>query len=292
MRNLAAPNGRDKPSSSGSAASYRARIARFYGDRCQIQAVHRVGGAGAVFFVVDYSHRSRFLRTLGSVSRGEDLIEQSAMDLLHPERLVFAYERLMLVALSLVPEPRSVLLLGLGGGAMYRHLAAYLPGCAVTVVERETRVIDLARRYFHIQGSVIHADAEDVVADARHAFDVMMVDIYDARGAVPVQDSFWQDCAAALAPKGCVAINWAGFLDSERMREEIRRIASHLGRSFFLTERNLAPNMVQLVPTDPSCRLVDLESRLERFARAHKLPRDDRTVLEYCDARSRYSPRR
>jgi spermidine synthase len=291
MRN-SATSGHHGPSPPRGAASYKARIAEYYGSACQVQAVQRLGPSGAVFFVVDYPHRSRFLRTLGSVSRGEELIEQSAMDLLRPERLVFTYERLMLVALALVPEARSVLLLGLGGGAMYRHLAAYLPDCAVTVVERERRVVDLARRYFHVTGPVIQGDAEDVVADSSGAFDVVMVDIYDARGAVPVQDGFWQDCVSALKPKGCVAINWAGFLDSAQMREEIGRITPLLGRSFFLTERSSRPNMIQLAPADPTCRLADLEGRVERFTRFHKLPREDRVVLDYCEARSRYPARR
>ena len=90
----------------------------------------------------------RLVRMLGSIDRTGRIMEQSAMDLLRPERLVFGYERLMLAAFALVPEPRSALLLGLGGGAMSRHLAAYLPDCAVTVVEREPVMRAIAAALF------------------------------------------------------------------------------------------------------------------------------------------------
>src|SRR5690349_1439898 len=107
----------------------RQEIEHQYGARCQIQAMRRAPRFGATVFVVDYTRGTRCLRVLGSLAPGGNVVEQSAMDLLHPERLVFGYERLMLAAFALVPEPRTALLLGLGGGAMCRHLAAYLPDC-------------------------------------------------------------------------------------------------------------------------------------------------------------------
>src|SRR5271167_2490705 len=98
------------------------------------------------------------------------------MDLLRPERLVYGYERMMLVAFALVREPRSALLLGLGGGAMCRHLDAYVPDCAITVVERDPVVRALAKRHFHVTRPVIIDDAASVVIRERGAHDVVLVD--------------------------------------------------------------------------------------------------------------------
>src|SRR5260370_34846025 len=86
------------------------------------------------------------------------------MDLLRPERLVFLYERLMLLAFAVVERPVAALLLGLGGGAMCRHLAADLPDCAVTVVERDGAVIDLARPFFHVTHPIRRGEAPAAVA--------------------------------------------------------------------------------------------------------------------------------
>ena len=159
----------------------RGRIIGHYGEDCRIQQVRRTPRFRSSLFVVDLMQGARLTRILGATGKS-GLTEQSAMDLLRPERLVFLYERLMLIAFALVERPRSALLLGLGGGAMCRHLAAFLPDCVVTVVERDAAVIELARRFFHIDRPILVADAQEVVADARGSYDVILADLYDGRG--------------------------------------------------------------------------------------------------------------
>src|ERR1700692_925521 len=122
----------------------RERIREHCGSSCEILTLRRAPRFGATLFVADCMRRGRLVRMLGSIDRTGRIMEQSAMDLLRPERLVFGYERLMLGAFALGPQPRPARLLGLGGGAMLRHLAAYMPGCEVTVVEREPAVQAIA----------------------------------------------------------------------------------------------------------------------------------------------------
>ena len=57
---------------------------------------------GAPVFVVDFDRGPRHFRTsLGSFGGpAPQVTEQSSMDLLYPERLVFHYERLMSLALG------------------------------------------------------------------------------------------------------------------------------------------------------------------------------------------------
>src|SRR5579859_6261766 len=228
----------------------RERIKEHCGASAEILTLRRAPLFGATLFVADCLRHGRLVRMLGSVDKTGRVIEQSAMDLLRPEKLVFGYERLMLAAFALAKEPRSALLLGLGGGAMLRHLAAYLPECAVTVVEREPVVRAIARRYFHLKHPVVMADAAEVVTAARRAFDVVLVDLYDAGGAAETKQRFWKDCLRALTPGGALGINWAEFVGVTRLQQEARVIAGAIGRSFFLTERVSRPNVVQLAPTD------------------------------------------
>ncbi len=237
-------------------------------------------------FVVDTAQGATLTRLLGAVGRDGRLTEQSGMDLLHPERLLFLYERLMLLAFALVPRPQAALLLGLGGGAMCRHLQAYLPDCAVDVVERDEEVIDLARRFFHITHPVISGDAEEVVAEGRGPYDVVLVDLYDGRGATAVGPHFWRDCAAVLRPGGCLAVNWAEFVEAGMVQEEAARVTAALGHSFFIGRRDLRENLVQIAATDPGFALPRLTTRVQRFADLHGLPREDRDVLKRCVARA------
>ena len=264
----------------------RERIKEHCGRSAEILTLRRAPKFGATLFVADCMRHGRLVRMLGSIDRTGRVMEQSAMDLLRPERLVFAYERLMLAAFALVPEPRSALLLGLGGGAMVRHLAAYLPECEITVVEREPVVRSIARRYFHSTRSVVMADAGEVVAAARRAFDVVLVDLYDAGGAAETKKRFWRDCLRALRPGGALGINWAEFVGASRMQTEARAIASAIGRSLFLAERVSRPNVVQLVPTERGFSMAQFPARLKRFAETCNLPREDRDILRRNDVLS------
>ncbi len=261
----------------------RERIKEHCGRSAEILALRHAPVFGSTLFVADCMRRGRLTRMLGSIDRTGRIMEQSAMDLLRPERLVFMYERLMLAAFALVKEPRSALLLGLGGGAMCRHLAAYVPECEITVVERDPVVRRIARRYFHLARSVVMADAAEVVAASRRAFDVVLVDLYDAGGAADTRKRFWKDCLRALAPGGALGVNWAEFVGATRLQQEARAIAGAIGRSFFIAERVARPNVVQLVPTERGFSLAEFPARLKRFAEAHQLPREDRDILRRND---------
>jgi spermidine synthase len=260
----------------------REHIIKQYGKGCRIQQVRRTPRFRSSLFVADLMQGARLTRILGAVDERGDVTEQSAMDLMHPERLVFLYERLMLVAFALVEPPRSALLLGLGGGAMCRHLRAYLPDCALTIVERDAAVRDLARRFFHIDREIVAGDAQEVIADMRGEFSVVLADLYDGRGMESFEPGFWQDCAQALRPGGCLAVNWAAFVDDAVARAEAKAIELAVGRSFFVGPRALAENVVQLVPFDERVSLAELAPRWRRFAETHRLPREDRDVLKRC----------
>ncbi len=266
----------------------RQQLIDHYGDGCQLRAFRRAPGFGAHLYVIDIARRTRAVRVLGSFDNKGVLVEQSAMDRLRPERLAFGYERLMLLAFAMVPEPKSALLLGLGGGAMSRHLAAYLPECAVTIVERDPTVRALARRFFHVKRPVVMADAEHVVAAALGQFDVVLVDLYDSRGATASGRRFWRACLRALKPNGCLAVNWADFAGAARAEGEAARLADVAERSFFIGERIRDPNVIQYVPTWRAFRRSQLSARLRAFAEARRLPREDRDVLKRCRLLTRY----
>jgi len=266
----------------------RQQLIDHYGDGCRLRAFKRAPGFGAHLFVIDVTRRARPVRVLGSIDRQGTLVEQSAMDRLRPERLAFGYERLMLLAFALVPEPRSALLLGLGGGAMSRHLAAYLPGCALTIVERDPTVRALARRFFHVRRLIVMADAEHVVAEARRQYDVVLVDLYDSRGPTAGGRRFWRACLRALKPDGCLAVNWADFAGANKAEGEAWQLANVAERSFFVGERIREPNVIQYAPTLRGLRRSQLSTRLRRFAQAHQLPREDRDMLKRCRLLTRY----
>src|SRR5712691_12291551 len=196
----------------------RSLILDYFGGDARIRLLRRADTFGAPVFVVDFDRGSRHFRTLGSFGGGAQVTEQSSMDLLYPARLVFHYERLMSLAFAMVERPVTALLLGLGGAAMWRFLRAYLPDCSPTLVEADESVTALARRWFYLSQPVVVETAERFLAGNTQHFDVVLVDLYDARGPARLDEAFWTRAIDALMPGGCLATNWADFATNKEVR--------------------------------------------------------------------------
>lgn len=138
---------------------------------------------------------------------------QSRMSRWFPDRLVVDYTRTMLGALALVPAPQRVGMVGLGGGSQAKFLHRHLARTDIDVFEINPAVIAL-RREFRIPDDdarfrVIEADAAERLRSRVEAYDLLLVDGYDAEGipAALSTQRFYADCRASLRRGGVVAIN-------------------------------------------------------------------------------------
>ncbi|MCP3098865.1 fused MFS/spermidine synthase [Myxococcus sp. K15C18031901] len=99
-----------------------------------------------------------------------------------PRRLELAYTRVAMVGLAFVPQPRRILVVGLGGGAMPMFLRAVLPRARIDVVDIDPVVVDVARRYFGFHEDsrlVAHvADGRAFIEAQRPAYDLVFLDAY------------------------------------------------------------------------------------------------------------------
>jgi spermidine synthase len=80
----------------------------------------------------------------------------------------------MISALLFMAEPRSVLLIGLGGCSLVHFLRAAFPTCSIYVVEIREAVIDLAHDFFLLpQGNphlrVFHVSGQDFIMNKEWA---------------------------------------------------------------------------------------------------------------------------
>jgi len=65
-----------------------------------------------------------------------------------PQTLVFNYTKLLMSGLLFNPEPKRVLIIGLGGGTMSNTLTQLFPNAKIDNIEIDDAVIKVARRYF------------------------------------------------------------------------------------------------------------------------------------------------
>lgn len=140
---------------------------------------------------------------------------QSCMDPEDPARLVLSYTRAMLASLLFDPSPRSVLLIGLGGGSLLRFLVHHFPECRLTAIEKRPLVASLAQEHFGLpQGpALILADGAQYVRETPERFDLVLVDAYDGQGLAPAlfKPQFFADCRRILNEAGWFSINlWGG----------------------------------------------------------------------------------
>ena len=148
-----------------------------------------------------------------SLHLGSDTV-QSSMRLDDPYALVLSYTRSMMAFLLFCPSPEHVLMIGLGGGSLPKFVHRYLPRTRTTVIEREPRVIAIARQYFQVppddeRFGVLAAEGSAWVAEHPACCDVLMVDGYDGReqGAELSSEDFYASARRALNDTGVLVVN-------------------------------------------------------------------------------------
>jgi spermidine synthase len=142
-----------------------------------------------------------------------DIDIQSRMSLARPNELQFEYTRLMMGALLFQPQPKRILMVGLGGGSLAKFCYTYLPDTHITVIEINPHVIAL-RQSFCIPDDdarfqVVRMDAAQFMAITEHTFDLVLVDGFDPQGMPDAlcSSQFYADCRRVLTSGGVAVAN-------------------------------------------------------------------------------------
>ncbi len=157
--------------------------------------------------------------------KGPD-IPQSCMNRNAPDQLVLDYTRLATAALMLRAEdPRSILIIGMGGGVIPRMLHAALPAARVDVVEIDQAVVDVARDYFAFDMEPpIFAHVQDgrrfvkLAVKAGKTWDLVMLDAFTG-DYIPehmMTVEFLLEVKDIVAPGGVLVAN---TFSSSRLRD-------------------------------------------------------------------------
>ncbi len=141
---------------------------------------------------------------------------QSAMSLLEPDSLIAPYTRKMMAFLLLNPNPRHVVMVGLGGGSLAKFCYRHLPKTRITVVEIDEHVIAMRDEFLIPRDDerfrVVHDDGARYLEAGDEAFDVLLVDAFDADGVALslVDERFHRAAARRLAEGGVIVTNLWG----------------------------------------------------------------------------------
>ena len=137
----------------------------------------------------------------------------------HPERLELLYTQGAVAALAAAPDPRRVLVVGLGGGSLPRFILHYFPRATVDAVDIDPVVVEAARAWFELPkppdpaASRLHVHVGDGRAFLEGAgetrWDVIILDAYGNASPPPSLTTleFLRTVRGHLAPGGVAVAN-------------------------------------------------------------------------------------
>ncbi len=135
----------------------------------------------SAFQAIRLTESAAGLRTLRF---GSDGPAQSVVKAGDPRHLELPYARVLPACLAFAPDPRRILIIGLGGGSLPRFLHSHFPDTFVDVVELDPEVVDLAREYCGFEEDarlrVVVDDGRDFIEASSGGYDVIMLDTFDA----------------------------------------------------------------------------------------------------------------
>ncbi|MBA6381142.1 MULTISPECIES: spermidine synthase [unclassified Colwellia] len=133
-----------------------------------------------------------------------------------PQRLVFNYTKLLFSGLLLIEQPKSILIVGLGGGTMSNVLQELYPTSKITNVEIDPAVVKVARQYF---GFLENQAVSSVIQDGRifikralirkQQYDWIILDAFNG-DYIPehlLTQEFLQEAKDLLSPEGVLSAN-------------------------------------------------------------------------------------
>jgi spermidine synthase len=110
---------------------------------------------------------------------------QGGISLVKPDSLLFEYTRISFISLAFLDrKPEDVLFVGLGAGAMPRYFNRYYPDVNTEVVEIDSEMFDVAKKYFHFKETpkmkVYTQDGRMFIKRAKKKYDMIFLDAYQA----------------------------------------------------------------------------------------------------------------
>ena len=197
---------------------------------------------------------------------------QTCMKLSAPDELVFNFTKMMTGALYLDPNPKDVLIIGLGGGTLAATLSKLLPEARIDAVEVDKAVINVADKFFNVRPSeqiAIHAaDGRTFVKRqiGKKTYDLVMLDAFDDE-YIPehmLTREFLSEVRQVMKPAGVLAANT--FSNSDLYDYETATYGA-VFENFYNLKTN---NRVILLKLDGLPAMGDIQRNAQRLEAALK----------------------
>ncbi len=155
------------------------------------------------------------------ILRFDPVAIQSEIDRAAPQRLLMKNLQYQMGILLFMPPPKSILLRGVGGGALLHFLHHHYPDSHITGVDYDAELLELMQAHFMLpraDDKLIYVidDARRFIEHDPNRYDLILVDIFDGSQSPKwlLSPGFTQQLQARLSAKGALAYNL--LIDGER----------------------------------------------------------------------------
>jgi spermidine synthase len=207
-------------------------------------------------------------------------LRQSVVKVGDPDHLEAPYLRAMPVAFVFAPRPRTMLAVGLGGGAFPTFLHRRLPALAIDVVELDPVVVEVAKSHFGFSEDAtlrVHVgDGRRFVERSAKKYDLILLDAYGG-AEVPyalVTREFLRGVRRATAPGGVVVANVWGPGDNPLYDSMLRTYRAVFDTVYVLDVEDAPNRLVIALPWKSALTRDEVIGRARALTGALKL-RDD-----------------
>ena len=156
-----------------------------------------------------------------------DYFLQSRVNIEQPNQLALVYSNMMMASLLFCPKPRRLLMVGLGGAAVTNFLNEQFPNLHIDVVEIDSKVIEVSKKYFFLRESnryrVFEEDGRVFIQKRKgqEPYDWIILDAFKS-GSIPYHlktCEFYKEIRTILKPDGIVGSNLYGKGNSLKPRD-------------------------------------------------------------------------
>lgn len=156
-----------------------------------------------------------------------DYFLQSRVNIEKQKQLSLVYSNMMMASLLFCPKPQRLLMVGLGGAAVTNFLSEQFPNLKIDVVEIDSKVIEVSKKYFFLRESdryrVFEEDGRVFIQKRKgqEPYDWIILDAFKS-GSIPYHlktCEFYKEIRAILKPDGIVGSNLYGKGNSLKPRD-------------------------------------------------------------------------
>jgi spermidine synthase len=260
---------------------------------CRVSAeektLYRKASSYATLVVTEDEQGLRTLRF------GDDPAAQSVVKPGDPDHVEFEYVQAMLVTLTIVNEPRRVLIVGLGGGTLPSLLRKHYPRLTIDIVDIDADVVMVAKKYFGFhEDAAMRVHVEDgrrFIERCKQPYDIIFLDAYGPEN-IPYDlatKEFLLAARRAVTPNGVVAGNvWSQF--SNTLHDAMLRTYQEAFADLYVINAKASENEIFLaLPRKVAIDRADLARRAARLSQVQHFRFD---VGQYVTEAFRHADRK